>query len=81
MGLVVAVLLGLRHATDPDHLTAVSTLVLSEERGGARQAGILGFAWGLGTARRSSRSGFRSSSFARTCRTESRGWLRRSLGW
>jgi ABC-type nickel/cobalt efflux system permease component RcnA len=48
MGLVVALLLGLRHATDPDHLTAVSTLVLSEERGGARQAGILGFAWGLG---------------------------------
>jgi len=50
MGIVVAVLLGLRHATDPDHLTAVSTLVLSEERGGARQAGILGFAWGLGHA-------------------------------
>jgi ABC-type nickel/cobalt efflux system permease component RcnA len=50
MGIVVAVLLGLRHATDPDHLTAVSTLVLSEERGGARQAGILGFAWGFGHA-------------------------------
>jgi ABC-type nickel/cobalt efflux system permease component RcnA len=50
MGIVVAVLLGLRHATDPDHLTAVSTLVLSEERGGARQAGVLGFAWGLGHA-------------------------------
>lgn len=50
MGIVVAVLLGLRHATDPDHLTAVSTLVLSEERDGARRAGILGFAWGLGHA-------------------------------
>lgn len=50
MGLVVAILLGLRHATDPDHLTAVSTLVLSEERDGARQAGVLGFAWGLGHA-------------------------------
>lgn len=50
MGLVVAVLLGLRHATDPDHLTAVSTLVLSEERDGARRAGVLGFAWGLGHA-------------------------------
>jgi cytochrome c biogenesis protein CcdA len=50
MGLLVAVLLGLRHATDPDHLTAVSTLVLSEEREGARKAGILGFAWGLGHA-------------------------------
>jgi ABC-type nickel/cobalt efflux system permease component RcnA len=50
MGLLVAVLLGLRHATDPDHLTAVSTLVLSEERDGARKAGLLGFAWGLGHA-------------------------------
>jgi cytochrome c biogenesis protein CcdA len=50
MGLVVALLLGLRHATDPDHLTAVSTLVLTEERDGARRAGILGFAWGLGHA-------------------------------
>lgn len=50
MGLLVAVLLGLRHATDPDHLTAVSTLVLSEEREGARKAGVLGFAWGLGHA-------------------------------
>ena len=50
MGLLVAVLLGLRHATDPDHLTAVSTLVLSEDREGARKAGALGFAWGLGHA-------------------------------
>jgi cytochrome c biogenesis protein CcdA len=50
MGLVVAVLLGLRHATDPDHLTAVSTLVLSEERESARKAGVLGLAWGLGHA-------------------------------
>ena len=50
MGIVVAVLLGLRHATDPDHLTAVSTLVLSEDRDGAREAGFLGFAWGLGHA-------------------------------
>ena len=49
MGLLVAVLLGLRHATDPDHLTAVSTLVLSE-REGARKAGRLGFAWGMGHA-------------------------------
>ncbi len=48
--LVVAVLLGLRHATDPDHLTAVSTLILSDERHGARRANLLGFAWGLGHA-------------------------------
>ena len=49
-GLLVAVLLGLRHATDPDHLTAVSTLVLSEEGDGAGKAGGLGLAWGLGHA-------------------------------
>jgi sulfite exporter TauE/SafE len=48
VALIVAVLLGLRHATDPDHLTAVSTLVLSEERRGSRRAGRLGLAWGLG---------------------------------
>ncbi len=48
--LVVALLLGLRHATDPDHLTAVSTLVLSDDREGARRAGTLGLAWGLGHA-------------------------------
>jgi cytochrome c biogenesis protein CcdA len=50
MALAVAVLLGLRHATDPDHLTAVSTLVLSDQRDGARRAGALGLAWGLGHA-------------------------------
>jgi hypothetical protein len=47
----VAILLGLRHATDPDHLTALSTLVLADdERGGARRAGRLGLAWGAGHA-------------------------------
>lgn len=47
---MVAALLGLRHATDPDHLTAVSTLVASGSDRGARSAGRLGFAWGLGHA-------------------------------
>jgi High-affinity nickel-transport protein len=46
---VVAILLGLRHATDPDHLTAVSTLVAGERADG-RGAGRLGLAWGLGHA-------------------------------
>jgi len=50
LALCVAVLLGLRHATDPDHLTAVSTLVLSDARNGTRRAGRLGLAWGLGHA-------------------------------
>ena len=47
---LVAVLLGIRHATDPDHLTAVSTLVLSQGNEGARRAGLLGLAWGAGHA-------------------------------
>lgn len=47
---IAALLLGLRHATDPDHLTAVSTLVLSDQQHGARRAGALGLAWGLGHA-------------------------------
>jgi ABC-type nickel/cobalt efflux system permease component RcnA len=46
----VGLLLGLRHATDPDHLTAVSTLVMGEDDRGARQAARLGAAWGLGHA-------------------------------
>jgi ABC-type nickel/cobalt efflux system permease component RcnA len=48
--LAVAVLLGLRHATDPDHLAAVSTLVASGSDRAARRAGELGLAWGLGHA-------------------------------
>lgn len=47
---VAAVLLGLRHATDPDHLTAVSALVLGSDTRGPRRAGALGAAWGLGHA-------------------------------
>lgn len=46
----VAILLGLRHATDPDHLTAVSTLIASERERSARRAARMGFAWGLGHA-------------------------------
>jgi ABC-type nickel/cobalt efflux system permease component RcnA len=48
--LAIALLLGLRHATDPDHLTAVSTLVMSEDQRGPRRAGGLGLFWGLGHA-------------------------------
>lgn len=44
--IAVAVLLGLRHASDPDHLAAVTTLV-SNSRGGATR---LGLTWGLGHA-------------------------------
>lgn len=50
IALIAALLLGLRHATDPDHLTAVSTLALSEDRRGVRRAAALGLTWGLGHA-------------------------------
>ena len=46
--LVVALLLGLRHAADPDHLVAVSTLVASEGERPVRRATALGLAWGAG---------------------------------
>jgi hypothetical protein len=47
---LVAVLLGLRHATDPDHLTAVTTLIAGDGRHDHRKARSLGFVWGLGHA-------------------------------
>ena len=48
--LAVALLLGLRHASDPDHLAAVSTLIASDPDDGTRRAGRLGLSWGLGHA-------------------------------
>ena len=47
--LLISLFLGLRHASDPDHLAAVTTLIASEEeRERARKAGLMGFLWGLG---------------------------------
>jgi hypothetical protein len=46
--LLVGVLLGLRHATDPDHLAAMTTLVASGRERAARSAVSLGAWWGLG---------------------------------
>src|SRR6476659_5797123 len=45
----VALLLGLRHATDPDHLAAVTTLIAGRKRG-ARHGFRLGASWGAGHA-------------------------------
>jgi high-affinity nickel permease len=47
---LVAVLLGLRHASDPDHLTAVTTLLASGRERAGRRAARLGLTWGLGHA-------------------------------
>ena len=47
--LLVSLLLGLRHASDPDHLAAVTTLIASgEDRHRVRKACSMGFLWGLG---------------------------------
>jgi ABC-type nickel/cobalt efflux system permease component RcnA len=47
VALVVAFLLGLRHASDPDHLVAVTSLVAADD-GDARRAVRVGAWWGVG---------------------------------
>jgi high-affinity nickel permease len=47
---LVAILLGLRHATDPDHIAAVSTLLASGRDRATGAAARLGAWWGLGHA-------------------------------
>jgi ABC-type nickel/cobalt efflux system permease component RcnA len=47
-GLLLGLLQGLRHAFEPDHLAAVSTMVA--ERRAARATAWVGAAWGLGHA-------------------------------
>jgi cytochrome c biogenesis protein CcdA len=47
--LLVSALLGLRHASDPDHLAAVTTLIASErDHDKLRKAGSMGLLWGAG---------------------------------
>jgi hypothetical protein len=48
--LLVATLLGLRHATDPDHIAAVTTLMATGRERARRRAAALGVWWGLGHA-------------------------------
>ncbi len=48
--LLVAVLLGLRHATDPDHIAALTTLAASGGERAGRASARLGAFWGLGHA-------------------------------
>jgi ABC-type nickel/cobalt efflux system permease component RcnA len=49
VALGIAFVLGLRHASDPDHLVAVTSLVAADD-GDARAAARLGAWWGLGHA-------------------------------
>src|SRR5215212_7124936 len=49
VALGIAFLLGLRHASDPDHLVAVTSLVAAED-GDTRKAAKLGVWWGFGHA-------------------------------
>src|SRR5437764_12773845 len=45
-GSALGTLFGMRHALEPDHLTAVSTLVTGERS--SMRAAMLGASWGLG---------------------------------
>ena len=49
VALGIAVVLGLRHASDPDHLVAVTSLVAADQ-GDTRGAARLGLWWGAGHA-------------------------------
>jgi hypothetical protein len=49
VAIAIAALLGLRHASDPDHLVAVTSLVAAEN-GDTRKAARLGAWWGIGHA-------------------------------
>jgi high-affinity nickel-transport protein len=42
----MALLFGIRHATDPDHVIAVSTIISRE--GNIKRASMIGVAWGIG---------------------------------
>ena len=48
--MLVAVLLGLRHATDPDHVAAVTATVAGDSSTGSFRSARLGLAWGTGHA-------------------------------
>ena len=58
VALLLAALLGLRHATDPDHLMAVTSLVAADGAG-TRAATRLGAVWGSATRRPCSSSACR----------------------
>lgn len=44
--LAIGFVLGIRHATDPDHVIAVSTIVTREQK--VSRAAVIGIAWGIG---------------------------------
>jgi ABC-type nickel/cobalt efflux system permease component RcnA len=44
--LILSFLLGMRHATDPDHVVAITTIVAKQR--GIAKAGLVGMLWGLG---------------------------------
>lgn len=46
--LLLALLLGIRHATDPDHVVALAALAGDPKQGAGAGATLLGLAWGVG---------------------------------
>jgi ABC-type nickel/cobalt efflux system permease component RcnA len=70
VALGIAFLLGLRHASDPDHLVAVTSLVAAED-GDTRKAVRIGVWWGIGHASALVAIGIPLIAF----KTELPGWL------
>jgi hypothetical protein len=66
---LVAVLLGLRHALDPDHVAAMTTLIAGGREPAGRAAALLGLRGAWATARRFLHSDCPSCSSAPTCPT------------
>lgn len=50
VALGLAFALGLRHASDPDHLVAITSLIAADREAGTRKAAQLGAWWGVGHA-------------------------------
>jgi hypothetical protein len=73
MELAIAIVLGLRHAVDPDHLVAVTSLVAAED-GDTRRAARLGAWWGAGHAAALVAIGLPLIAF----KSQLPGWLERS---
>jgi len=73
VALAISLLLGLRHASDPDHLVAVTSLMAAED-GDARGAARLGVWWGVGHAGALLALGIPLIAF----KTSLPGWLERS---
>jgi ABC-type nickel/cobalt efflux system permease component RcnA len=79
VALGIAFLLGLRHASDPDHLVAVTSLVAADD-GGTARATHLGLWWGLGHATTLILIGIPLIAFKSEFPTWLESWAERAIG-